>query len=66
MLDFEGTAEIDATPEKVWRVLADIANYPEWESGITAVEGTLVEGGRITIHTPRSTPNGPSNSRWPN
>ncbi len=51
MLDFEATAEIDAPPEEVWRVLVDVAGYPNWSSGVTAVKGTLVEGGQLTIHT---------------
>ena len=42
----EGTVEIAADPHAVMAVIADVAHYPEWTSGITAVEvlGTGADG----------------------
>jgi len=51
MLAYEATIEIDAPPEAVWRVLADVWNYPKWNSGITRVEGTAAEKAKLTICT---------------
>lgn len=40
------TLEIDATPEELYDVAADVAAYPEWASGVKEVEvlGTDREG----------------------
>lgn len=40
------TLEIDATPEELYDVAADVAAYPEWASGVKEVEvlGTDSEG----------------------
>lgn len=40
--------EIDATPERVWAVLADRAAYPEWNPFIISSTGDLVTGSTIT------------------
>jgi hypothetical protein len=32
-------------PERVWQVLSDIAARPDWNSGVSKVEGTLMVGG---------------------
>jgi ribosome-associated toxin RatA of RatAB toxin-antitoxin module len=42
------TLEIDATPEELYDVAADVAVYPEWASGIKEVEVLEVDGeGRV-------------------
>jgi hypothetical protein len=40
--------EIDATPEQVWKVLADRSAYQEWNPFIISSTGELVAGGTIT------------------
>ncbi|ADB32166.1 cyclase/dehydrase [Kribbella flavida DSM 17836] len=40
--------EIDATPEQVWKVLADRAAYPEWNPFIVSSAGELRAGATIT------------------
>ncbi|MEQ1737131.1 MAG: SRPBCC domain-containing protein [Rhodoglobus sp.] len=47
---FEATATIKATPLKVWAVLVDVANWPNWDSGVDAVEGTVALGNKLVIH----------------
>lgn len=41
--------EINAPPHVVWGVLADRASYQEWNPFITAFEGPLEEGARVSI-----------------
>jgi hypothetical protein len=40
--------EIDATPERVWQVLADFGAYPDWNPFITSASGTARVGERLT------------------
>lgn len=42
--------DINASPERVWSVLADLAAYPEWNPMIRRAEGELARGKRITVH----------------
>jgi len=45
---------IKASPERVWRILADIERYPEWNPYHVKVTGTLAVGEQldVTIHKP--------------
>ena len=45
------TIEIDATPENVWAVLADLASYPKWHPVYLGVTGQLAAGSTLTITT---------------
>ncbi|MFI5707989.1 SRPBCC family protein [Kribbella sp. NPDC051620] len=40
--------EIDATPDEVWKVLADRAAYPDWNPFIISSTGDLKTGATIT------------------
>lgn len=40
---------IQAKPEKVWAILTDFDNYPNWNPFITFVEGQAEEGNKITV-----------------
>jgi hypothetical protein len=40
--------EVDATPEQVWKVLADRQAYAEWNPFIISSTGELAAGGTIT------------------
>lgn len=50
MKHYEASVVIAAPPEVVWEVLVDGAAYPTWDSGVTAVDGPIVDGGKITVH----------------
>lgn len=41
--------DIAAPPDQVWRHLADLDSYPEWNPFVTRADGTLAVGSRITI-----------------
>ena len=45
----ETSIEIDATPDRVWRVLTDFYRMPEWNPFITAISGPLQLGGRLSV-----------------
>jgi uncharacterized protein YndB with AHSA1/START domain len=47
---FEARSTINATPERVWAVLTDGARFPEWDSGIERVEGTIAPGATIKLY----------------
>lgn len=47
---------INAAPEKVWKVFADFAAYPQWNPFITSLKGTPVAGEvlEVTLQQPGS------------
>jgi hypothetical protein len=51
MRHYESSVRIEAAPEAVWAVLADGSHYPDWDSGVTRVDGDIADGSRITVHT---------------
>jgi hypothetical protein len=44
--------DIDATPERVWQVLIDVAAYPQWNPFVTSAEGTYAVGSRLSFIVP--------------
>jgi hypothetical protein len=51
MKTYEAAATIHASPDRIWEVLADVAGYPGWESGITRVDGRLGPGEKIKLYS---------------
>jgi hypothetical protein len=51
MRHFETETSIEAAPEQVWEVLADTGSWPDWDSGVLAVEGEAAKGNRIKIRS---------------
>jgi hypothetical protein len=47
---FERTIEIDATPERVWRVLTDFPAHAEWNPFIRQIAGDLEVGARLHVY----------------
>lgn len=45
---------IQATPEKIWSILTNFENYPNWNPFITTIEGNAAIGNKIkvSIHPP--------------
>jgi hypothetical protein len=48
---YESEAHIEASPTRIWSVLIDGAAYPNWDSGIESVEGTIADGTRIKVRS---------------
>jgi hypothetical protein len=49
MRSYEASSLIEATPEHVWPVLTDIAAWPDWDSGVTSVDGRLALHEKLSI-----------------
>ena len=47
--EVERSVTIDAPPAAVWSVLADLPSYEEWNRYSPGADGTLEEGGVVTI-----------------
>src|ERR1700760_1984163 len=49
--EISSTIHIAASPEEVWAILTNLANYPEWHPAYQAVTGDLRVGSTLTIKT---------------
>jgi len=49
MKEIRTTADIHATPQRVWEVLSDLNAYPDWNPYITRAEGGLEVGSTLTL-----------------
>jgi hypothetical protein len=43
-------AVVDGTPDEVWAVLTDVAEYPAWNPAIVSLSGPLEPGATIEVH----------------
>ena len=50
MKSFASSIVIRATPDAVWQVLTDAPAYPSWNTTVTRVDGTIAQGGKVTVH----------------
>jgi hypothetical protein len=41
--------DIDASPERVWRILTDFDAYPQWNPFLTRASGAVRPGERLTV-----------------
>jgi hypothetical protein len=49
MIRIETELFISAPPEKVWEVLMDFDNYPNWNPFVFYIEGEKIKGGKLEI-----------------
>ena len=49
MKELHTEIEIDAPPERVWRLLTDFAAYPQWNPFILYVQGEAKQGARLAV-----------------
>lgn len=47
---FSAECTINAPAEKIWGILIDGANYPQWDPGMQRVEGTFAPGEKINFY----------------
>jgi len=47
---YETSTLIHADPQTIWDILTKAEEYPNWDSGIDAVEGHIAPGETITVH----------------
>ena len=50
MRSFEAVTRIDAAPQEIWALLADVHGWRDWDSGVDRIEGRVALGERITIY----------------
>jgi hypothetical protein len=46
-MEYRTELVIDASRITVWDVLADVDKWPEWDSGVLSIDGSLVLGGKL-------------------
>ena len=51
MKEFSANVEIAASPETIWRILTDAAQYPQWDPGIISISGKIALGQPLVIYT---------------
>jgi uncharacterized protein YndB with AHSA1/START domain len=44
--------EIATNPDAVWALLTDAARFPEWNSTVTSLEGSIERGERLALKVP--------------
>lgn len=49
MTRFHASSTIQATPEKIWRILTDAPNYPAWNPSVIRIEGRIAQGEQIKV-----------------
>jgi uncharacterized protein YndB with AHSA1/START domain len=49
MRSYEASSFIDSAPAHIWPLLTDTAAWPDWDSGVTKVDGRLGLGEKLTI-----------------
>lgn len=50
MKSFSATTLIRATPDAIWAILTDAANYTAWNTTVDRVDGRIAAGEMVTVH----------------
>ena len=50
MTSFSTSININAAPEDIWALLTDGPNWPDWNTTVDRVEGTIAPGETVTVH----------------
>ncbi len=48
-MQYAVSININAPAEKIWALLTNAADYPNWNSTVTKVEGTIAQGQQIKV-----------------
>jgi hypothetical protein len=56
-MDYRYSVDIAASPDTIWPVLTDVANWPQWTASTRSVRpleaGPLAEGSRVRVRPPQ-------------
>ena len=50
MKSFSARIVIQAVPDAIWRILTDASAYPQWNTTVTRVDGSIALGEKVTVH----------------
>jgi hypothetical protein len=53
MTEISAAAQINASPQHVWTILADLTSYPQWNPLFRQASGQLTAGSTVTLKTVR-------------
>jgi hypothetical protein len=45
---------IRATPEQIWELLTNAADFPRWNSTVTSIRGSIAQGEKLELRVPIS------------
>lgn len=51
MKKYSATTTIHASPETIWKILADAAGYPSWDTSMDHIEGEMAPGATVKFFT---------------
>jgi hypothetical protein len=54
MKAFATRIDIDASVDKVWRILTDLPNWTHWNTTVERTVGTVVRGAKVTVFVKQS------------
>lgn len=49
MKSFATRIDINAPPDKIWRILTDLSNWTQWNSTIERTAGQIERGAKVTV-----------------
>jgi hypothetical protein len=52
-LECSASISIKASPDKIWKLLTDAANYTKWNSTLNSLEGNISLGGIVKMKIPQ-------------
>jgi hypothetical protein len=51
-LECATTIDVRATPERIWALLTNAADFPRWNSTVTRIAGSIEQGEKLEIEVP--------------
>lgn len=50
-MEYRSTRHLQAPIDVVWSTIVDVGAWPEWDSGVTKVEGAARDGGKVKVYS---------------
>lgn len=51
-IGYSVSCEVNAEPHTVWALLTDARRFPEWNSTVSSIEGSIALGERLAVRVP--------------